>query len=217
MQAMDKKIGELIKTIRKEGIAENTLIVVMADNGPMLEFWPIFPKFGFFRGGKGSFTEGGVRVPAFAWWPGVIEADSVVGDIIHVTDLYTTFARLGGAMDNIPTDRVIDGIDQTALLLNGDTHSRRDYVHIYAGPVLAATVKQQFKRHWMSDRPGLVGSAFYDLYKDPREENGMMAEFLWAWEPFDTMKARHLALKEKYPDIPTRRGEAAKGIERIKK
>jgi arylsulfatase len=151
-------------------------------------------------------------VPAFAWWPGVIEERSVVGDIIHVSDLFTTFARIGGAIEYIPTDRVIDGIDQTALLLNGDGHSRRDYVHVYAGPSYAATVKQQFKRHWMSSRPGLVGKSFFDLYKDTREEKGMMGEFLWAWEPFDAIKAKHEALMEKYPNTPPRKGPVFTGL-----
>ena len=43
---------------------------------------------------KGDFLEGGVRVPAQAWWPGTIEPGQLVGDIIHETDLYTTFARV---------------------------------------------------------------------------------------------------------------------------
>mgnify|MGYP001815222991 FL=1 len=212
---MDRKLKEMLQVLKDEGIEENTLVIVMADNGPMLEVFPTMAGFGIYRGGKGAFTEGGVRVPAFAYWPGTIEAGSVAGDIIHVTDLYTTFARLGGAMDHIPTDRVIDGVDQTAILLNGDTHGRRDWVHIYTGPVLAATVKQQFKRHWIGERPGLAGSSFFDLYKDPREERGMMAQFLWAWEPFDTMKMRHLALMEKYPNTPTLRAEPFGGIELI--
>ena len=83
------------------------------------------------------------------WWPGVIKKGQVGGDIIHIADLYTTFARLGGAMKYIPTDRVVNGPDQTALLLNGDTHSRRDYVFIYAGHELGATVKGRYKRHWI--------------------------------------------------------------------
>jgi hypothetical protein len=78
----------------------------------------------------------------------VIEEGQLVGDIIHVTDLFTTFARLGGATDYIPTDRIVDGLDQTALLLKGDTFSRRDYVFIYAGHELGATVKGRYKRHW---------------------------------------------------------------------
>jgi hypothetical protein len=98
-----------------------------------------------------------VRVPAFAWWPGVIEPGQIVGDIIHEMDLFGTFARLGGATQYIPTDRVIDGVDQTALLLNGDAHSRRDYVFIYAGDQLGATVKGNYKRHWISPDP--VGEA----------------------------------------------------------
>lgn len=45
---------------------------------------------------------------------------------MHETDLFTSFARLGGAMRHIPGDRVIDGVDQTALLMEGDGQSRRD-------------------------------------------------------------------------------------------
>ena len=51
------------------------------------------------------------------------------------------------------------------------------------------------------------------LYRDPREENGMMAEFLWAWEPFDTMRRRHEALMEEYPNTPTRRGVPFEGMD----
>jgi arylsulfatase len=213
MEYMDKRLGEMFQLLKDEGIDENTIVIVMADNGPMLEAFPVMSTFGLYTGGKGAFTEGGVRVPAFVRWPGMIEAGSVAGDIVHVTDLYTTFANLGGAKKHIPTDRVIDGIDQTALFLNGDTKGRRDYVHIYTGPLLAATVKQQFKRHWVGDRPGLAGKGFYDLYRDPKEMQPMMAQFLWAWEPFDSMKARHQNLMEKYPNTPITRGKPFEGIE----
>jgi arylsulfatase len=213
MEYMDKRLGEMFQLLKDEGIDENTIVIVMADNGPMLEFFPHMSTFGIYTGGKGAFTEGGVRVPAFVRWPGTIEAGSVAGDIIHVTDLYTTFANLGGAKQHIPTDRVIDGIDQTAMLLKGDTRGRRDYVHIYTGPLLAATVKQQFKRHWVGDRPGLAGKGFFDLYRDPKEIQPMMAQFLWAWEPFDSMKARHQELMKEYPNKPIARGKPFEGIE----
>ncbi|MGH7164773.1 MAG: hypothetical protein ACREIS_04525 [Nitrospiraceae bacterium] len=71
----------------------------------------------------------------------MIAPGQTVGDIIQETDLFTTFARIGGATEHIPTDRIIDGVDQTALFLKGDGFSRRDYVYIYTGSVLAATVK----------------------------------------------------------------------------
>jgi len=213
LEYMDKRLGEMFQLLKDEGIDDNTIVIVMADNGPMLEVFPTMSTFGMFTGGKGAFTEGAVRVPAFVRWPGTIEAGTVAGDIIHVTDLYTTFANLGGARQHIPTDRVIDGVDQTALFLNGDTKGRRDYVHIYTGPLLAATVKQQFKRHWVGDRPGLAGKGFYDLYRDPKEEQPMMAQFLWAWEPFDSMKARHQLQMEDYPNKPVTRGKPFEGIE----
>jgi len=213
MEYMDKRLGEMFQLLKDEGIDDNTIVVVMADNGPMLEFFPHFSTFGIYTGGKGAFTEGGVRVPAFVRWPGTIEAGSVAGDIVHVTDLYTTFANIGGATKHIPTDRVIDGVDQTALFLDGDTKGRRDYVHIYTGPLLAATVKQQFKRHWVGDRPGLAGKGFFDLYRDPKEIQPMMAQFLWAWEPFDSMRTRHQELMKKYPNTPITHGKPFEGID----
>ncbi|NNE20109.1 MAG: sulfatase-like hydrolase/transferase, partial [Myxococcales bacterium] len=175
---LDAFVGQMMKELKELGIAENTLFIAMADNGPMVHNPP--PGWGMtelmYRGGKGDFTEGGVRVPAFAWWPGTIEGGQLVGDIIHVSDLYTTLARLGGAKKHIPRDRVIDGLDQTALILDGDTHGRRDYVFIYQGHTLAATVKGRYKQHWISSDPGAasgIGATFYDLYTDPREDNPM--------------------------------------------
>ncbi|HEY2620401.1 MAG TPA: sulfatase-like hydrolase/transferase [Acetobacteraceae bacterium] len=210
---LDARIGNLMSELRRLGIAENTLIVLMADNGPMVHNGPPGMVDTIYRGGKGDFLEGGVRVPAMAWWPGVIAPGQLVGDIIHATDLFTTFARLGGATDNIPTDRIIDGIDQTALFLNGDAHSRRDYVFIYTGNILAATVKGRYKRHWVGERPGLSGAAFFDLYTDPREENGKLVPMLSAKGMFDLMKARHELWMRKYPNTPEARDFPFVGVE----
>ena len=211
---LDIFIGQLMAELNRLEIAENTLVVIMADNGPMTHGTPAGQGFTetLYRGGKGDYLEGGVRVPAIAWWPGTIQAGQTVGDIIHATDLFATFARLGGATGNIPTDRVIDGIDQTALLLQGDTHSRRDYVFIYTGPVLAATVKGRYKRVWIGEKPGLSGAAFYDLYNDTREEKGIMIQMFPAKGMFNVMKARHQLFMEKYPNTPEQRDWPLTGI-----
>ena len=206
-----------MKELTELGIAENTLFVAMADNGPMVHSPP--PSFGMlslmYRGGKGDFTEGGVRVPAFAWWPGVIEGGQVVGDIIHVTDLYTTFSRVAGAQNYIPGDRVIDGIDQTALIFNGDTHSRRDYVFIYAGHTLGATVKGRYKRHWLGGGEVAASGmpeAYYDLYTDTREDNPMLVPLIHTQGQFNRLRARHELMKKKYPDKPKAYGIPYTGI-----
>jgi arylsulfatase A-like enzyme len=211
LEDMDRDIGEVLDTLRAAGIAENTVVVAMADNGPMHELAPLTQE-PWFRGGKGDYLEGGIRVPAFAWWPGTIGEDQIVGDIVTVHDLFTTFIRLGQGLKKIPTDRVIDGIDQTALLLNGDGHSRRDYYHVYTGNFLAASIKQQFKRVWVGAKPGLMGEEFTNVYIDPREEHLKMPPYLWAWAAFDHMKERHEALIRKYPHRSPTHGKPYEGI-----
>ena len=215
---VDPFVGNVMDKLKELGIAENTLVVIMADNGPMSHNSP--PGTGFaetiFRGGKGDFLEGGVRVPAMAWWPGMIDEGQVVGDMIHITDLFTTFARLGGALDEIPTDRVIDGIDQTALLLNGDTHSRRDYTFTYAGPVLGAIVKGNYKRHMISPDPvgeaSGIPAAFYFLPGDPREKMPVLTQMIHLKSPFNRMKLRHDLWKRKYPDSKEKHGIPWTGV-----
>ncbi len=210
---MDVRIGALKAELERLGIAENTLVVLMADNGPMVHNGPVGMVETLYAGGKGDYTEGGVRVPAIAWWPGTIEPGQVVGDIVHETDLFTTFARLGGATGNIPTDRIIDGVDQTALFLEGDSNSRRDYVFIYTGDILASIVKGRYKWHTATAQPGLSGPEFYDLYNDPREVSGQLLPMFPAKGMFKLMKTRHLLWKEEYPDKGQNRDFPFKGIE----
>ena len=196
----DAYVGTLMEELETLGIEENTLVILMADNGPMTHNGPAGMVETLYRGGKGDFLEGGVRVTAHARWPGVIDEGQIVGDIIHETDLFTTFANLAGAKEHIPTDRIIDGIDQTALFLEGDTHSRRDYVFIYTGNQLAATVKGRYKRDWRNATPGLSGAEFYDLYNDPREVYPLMLPLFPTKSMFSIMKTRHLMFKNAYPD-----------------
>ena len=212
---LDQFIGTLMDRLVELGIAENTLIVAHADNGPMTHNPPAGMGLAetIFRGGKGDFTEGGVRVPGFAWWPGVIEGGQIVNDMIHETDLYTTFARLGQATEHIPTDRIIDGLDQTSLLLKGDTHGRRDYLHIYQGDNHAATVKGRTKRHWVTEGPDTgTSAAFFDLVLDPREAVPMLVPMLHTYSQFDRMRARHDLWNEKYPHRPKARGMPLTGL-----
>jgi arylsulfatase A-like enzyme len=213
---LDGFIGELMDELENLGIADNTLLIVMADNGPMVHNPPSL--FGMaetiFRGGKGDITEGGVRVPAFAWWPGVIKPGTILNDIVHETDLFTTFARLGGGTEFIPKDRVIDGVDQTSMFMNGDAHGRRDWVFIYTGNELGATVKGRYKRHWIGAEGGAgTSSAFYDLITDPREANPQLVPLIYQSGQWDRMLIRHTLWKEKYPDKPKARGIPFTGIE----
>ena len=123
----------------------------------------------------------------------------MAGDIIHVSDLYTTFARLSGATEYIPRDRIIDGVDQAALLLEGEGNGRRDYVYIYEGPVLRSVVKQEFKMHLPA--PGVPGALapVFDLTRDTRELTPLLEAALWSGASFQDMVKRHMIGIKKYP------------------
>lgn len=216
----DKWVGQILDEVEKLGIAENTVIVVMGDNGPFMPYAGVTGQSDrIYRGGKGEHLEGGVRVNAWMKWKGVIEAGSSAEDIMHVSDLYTTFARLGNATDGIPRDRVIDGIDQTGVLLLGETHGRRDYLHIYEGTELKSVVKNKYKMHVAP--PGsnpILSAQFFDLYRDPRESRPMDSIKIgpWAGGQFAGMLMRHMALKQQYPDRHPTHGMPYEGIENLR-
>jgi arylsulfatase len=218
MKQLDGWIGEILDEMDKLGIADNTVVVIMGDNG---HFTKYSPGSGFtpmiFRGGKGDTTEGGVRVDAFARWPGMIEQNSVVGDIIHVADLFTSLARFAGATDKIPTDRIIDGVDQTALMLEGETHGRRDTVFIYSGNTMKAVVKEQFKLNVPGPGENPIGARFFDLFRDTREEYSVSTEVgAWGGQEFVRLIQRHMQRKQKYPDEKPAFGRPYDGIENLR-
>ena len=217
MRRLDENVGVILAEIERLGIADNTIVALMGDNGAMMQAMPLS---GFsdmiFRGGKGATTEGGIRVDAFIRWPDVIKADSVAGDIIHVSDLFTSFARVAQATKYIPTDRIIDGVDQLPLFLMGEGKGRRDYIHAYDGPKLAATIKEQYKVQWPSPGAPAWSLKIFDLYRDPRELNPLKTQTMWSVESFIDMKVRHEAFKKKFPDRPETHGAPYEGIDNLR-
>jgi len=121
---MDDAIGEIVAELGKRGMAENTLILFSSDNGgPTGEA----ALNGPLRAGKGTLYEGGLRVPAFAVWPGKIKPGGEVREMLHVTDLYPTLLRLAGA----PTDQKLplDGKEAWATISEGRPTPREEILH----------------------------------------------------------------------------------------
>ncbi len=198
MAAHNAHVKQLLDTLQAEGIAENTLVVWISDNGPMYAFYPN-SGYSWLKGGKGEITEGGVRVPAMAWWPGMIAPNQDPVDILHLTDLFTTAARLGGALDKVPSDRVTDGVDQTALLLLGEDHGRRHMMFHYSGGTLGAIRYEDFKVHITEGHGGLPGMDFYNVMRDPGEKYGQLYPGLFAVTPIQTILREHMLTTQKFP------------------
>jgi arylsulfatase A-like enzyme len=198
----DRNMGLILQNLKDLGIAENTLVVWYSDNGPMHGFYPV-TGYSHFRGGKGDVTEGGVRVPAMAWWPGVIESGQEPIDLLHVSDVFTTMARIGGVKDKIPNDRVTDGIDQSAFLLMGEDHSRRDYIFHYSGAEIGAVRYGKLKMHMKGMAGGLPQFDLYNIMRDPREELGDKVgiyPYLHIPVPFAQLVDLHKEQMTQFPD-----------------
>lgn len=200
---VDEWVGEILDEIDALGLAENTIVVVMGDNGPFMEYRGLSGGDDrVYRGGKAQHLEGGVRVNAYLKWEGVTEPGSHAEDMLHVTDLFTTFARIAGADAGIPRDRVIDGLDQSGVMLLGETHGRRDYVFIYEGPVLKSVVKNKYKMHLPAPGTNPIIAPIFDLYRDSRERRPIdsIKYGPWAGGQFVAMIKRHMKNRKEYPD-----------------
>ncbi|MBM4025093.1 MAG: sulfatase [Planctomycetes bacterium] len=139
VEEMDWSVGEVLNALRTLGLAEKTLVLFVSDNGgtgrgvnrPL-------------RGNKGSTWEGGIRVPAIAWWPGKVPAGTASDAICAMFDVLPTFAALAGA--SAPSDRKLDGADIRSVL-TGDpgVSGPHEVFYYYRGLELEAVREREWK------------------------------------------------------------------------
>lgn len=143
VEEFDYETGRLLDTLDELKLRDNTLVIYTSDNGPWNQdkyttkkkghpqgsiFWG---EAGPLRNGKGSCYEAGYRVPCIVRWPGRVPAGRVSDAIFATIDFMPTFASLCGF--ELPSDRYIDGIDQTALLMGDRTAGREHFYFHNAG------------------------------------------------------------------------------------
>jgi arylsulfatase A len=145
VEELDASVGQLLETLKREGLAENTFVFFTSDNGPWLTQGEAGGSAGLLREGKGSTWEGGMREPGIAWWPGRIKAGVINHELACTMDLYTTSLVLAGT--NAPADRIVDGVDMGPMLF-GTGPSQREVFYYYRGPELYAVRKGSFKAHY---------------------------------------------------------------------
>ena len=110
---MDDAIGRIVAALGKRGMRRNTLIFFCSDNGGM----NMVSDNGLLRGQKAQLYEGGIRVPAVAVWPGVLEAGAVVRGPLHMVDMYPTLLGLAGGRLEQPLP--LDGRDAWPTIARG--------------------------------------------------------------------------------------------------
>ena len=121
VSSIDLIVGRVLKSMEdpngdgnnSDSVAANTLLLFTSDNGGTHK--DNFPL----RGKKGMFTEGGVRVPLIAYWPGKIPPDTVTDHLVHSVDYYPTYLALaGGKWSPDPAQHPLDGTSFADVLLN---------------------------------------------------------------------------------------------------
>jgi arylsulfatase A len=142
VEEIDANVGRLIQALRELKLDRSTLVVFMSDNGHWAPYREQAGSAGLLRGAKGSNWEGGVRVPAIFWGPGIVRPGVTMG-LGSQLDILPTLAALAGAP--VPADRPLDGFDLSRTLRDG-VPSPRDTVYYY-GAQLVAIRKGAFKLH----------------------------------------------------------------------
>lgn len=177
---VDREVGEIRDLLKELGIADKTLIVFTGDNGgapyfaskqhPRGIFGPnVNPKNGVeFRGGKRDLCEGGLRVPAIAWWPGHVQSGRVSSHLGYFPDLLPTFAELAGAS----TPKDIDGISIVPELTGKGEQPQHRYLYWEMGKQ-AAVRMGDWKAYRKDDKSPW---ALYDLARDISETKDVAAQ-----------------------------------------
>ncbi|MBX3239270.1 MAG: sulfatase [Chitinophagaceae bacterium] len=127
---LDWSVGEVLSALDKNGLAQNTLLMITSDNGPWRNFGTHAGSSGGFREGKGSTWEGGIRVPFLVRWPEIVEPGTVNSQLVSHIDVLATLAAITGApMPNHTTD----GISFLKILKDKTALSDREVFYYYYG------------------------------------------------------------------------------------
>ncbi len=170
---LDWSAGEIIKTLKEEGIYENTIFIFTSDNGPAKgSAKPL-------RGKKAQTWEGGQRVPGIITWPKKIPNGKVTDEFVSTLDLFPTLAKISNS--KIPTGIKIDGIDISEFLLDPDakTLAERPFYFYARNGELEAIRLGEWKLHlkksvgWNEKSEGEFQAALYNLNLDIGEKDNV--------------------------------------------
>jgi arylsulfatase A len=132
IEELDWSVGEIVKTLKEQGLSDSTLVVFTSDNGP----WTMFKEFGGtagpLRGEKSTTWEGGPRVPCIFYWPGRIKPSVSSAFMVNI-DIYKTIASVTGS--KIQPGEAVDGLDMSEVLFDNQKSPRKDYLFIHEIPL----------------------------------------------------------------------------------
>lgn len=184
IEELDDSVGEILASLERNGLTDNTLVVFVSDNGGLAvgEAGDKPTVNDPLRAGKGTMYEGGIRVPMIAYWPGHFAGGRVEDRVVATTDLYPTLLASVGATDERPgVGRVIDGADVSATLAGASAPAAAErelfwhYPHFsnQGGRPRSAIRRGDYK---LIENLEDGSVELYDLAADPGETTDLAAE-----------------------------------------
>jgi arylsulfatase A len=203
IEEIDWSVGQILKTLKAEGLDKNTYVVFTTDNGPWLVYNENGGSAGLLYGGKGTSYEGGQRVPCVMWGAGV--KPGVVSKMGSTLDLLPTICQLAGVA--IPKDRPIDGYDLSPVF-RGDKASPRDVMYFYHAMELFAIRKGPHKLYFQSNNPAgyppkienLEKPKLFNVLTDPSERFNIAESNTALVDELKKLAQAHTATVEKVPN-----------------
>ncbi len=202
----DVYVGELLDTIDKLGLKDNTIFIFTSDNGRE-GIRRSFGSTGIWRGEMFSPYEGSLRVPFLIRWPKKIPAKQVSNDIVHTIDLFPTLANF--VSGNIPQDRILDGVDQSKFFMGKSEKSARESMVIYLTSELFGAKWRNWKilLKELDDDYAIKKIAYpsvYNLIIDPKEEEPekFYLDDTWVDSPLWQVIEEHQVSMEKDSGAP---------------
>lgn len=179
---IDWSTGQILEALRREGLAERTMVLFTSDNGPWLTEREQGGSAGLLRDGKASTWEGGMRVPGIAWMPGRIQP-AVSSEMTSTLDIFPTALALAGVP--LPQGVALDGDDLSPLLFEQQPLPERPFFY-YRNQDFYACRVGPWKAHFITQGgAGVSGEPrterdpplLFNLQRDPSERFDVAAEF----------------------------------------
>ncbi|NQU55159.1 MAG: sulfatase [Bacteroidetes bacterium] len=136
IESMDESLGELVKTLKQEGIYDNTIIVFTSDHGGLSNRGATNKRVLAtsnlpLRAGKGHVYEGGAKVPFFVYWPGVIQAETYSDQVTVNTDIFPTLLDVSGIP--LKPESHLDGLSMLPAIKDKKSVERTLFWHSPVG------------------------------------------------------------------------------------
>lgn len=202
---LDRDLGRITDLVDELGLTENTLIIVTSDHGGHKTIHPRFNTGGPLRGYKRDLTEGGIRVPFIARWPGRVPAGKTSEAIIAFQDMLPTFASLSGSK----IKPAVDGLNITTALFGGKPTARPGHLYWDYGHCRGSQYAQAVRLgDWKGIRQRGDQIALYNLARDLGETTDVAAEHPDVVRRIETIMTEAVTPNPRYQIGTTYRGGA---------